>query len=734
MGAPNATLGQVPLLGSRLVQWTLKDGVRPHQEYFDVSPEGAKSLTSQAGKPLELRMTVNGITRVIKQLWLMNIVPGDNPQIMRACVADRRWMLPYFSYLRRYNMRRNIGFQRVGDTNTPVLQPVVPTVWYWRWSLKDPDAAPPQGKWQPSDILEDIFKAVQKSEKEYSSSAPGFTVSKDIKSTDKKLSIENFVIDDSGDAALLQCLSRLPEAGLYVNDNGEYVVYSKINGAEAQAVKSLGPEIVGGGHIMEVDNMFQRPKEIEVRFTIEAEVRHDLVQVSGELTTPDVRLLQNVIPVPDFSVQSGGQTVVQHTYLELVKLLTAWGTPPGVGGSRLSDAVLEKAALPYLDLWASLLLTGLRTPDQDWAARVGALQAHWRKTFRINPQWMDRTLQIKASRVGLIDVVSGTSGPAQAYCDHSFIGTQRSFFKTLNEGTLEPFVNIAGYPTGGAVPGVSSPPGARSLSDDSKAAPAKVSVQDPEQGIIQIDFQSDPNHIYEACLPGKIVRADEAEFGPTQDLTKPRGTSAIGFDMVTSANQVPKLSHDWKLAVIMTHIPASPNDERQLYSVTVKPDDVKDILPGNIGPAKGPKWVVRVRPGHDSARALIRWVDSRAEDIEGLFGITDRKPNLDDLVLNAKPQAKIDSQQAASLVEMARAIGASLYARFVDRFEGQASGHLHSALTIDGWMESVTVQVGQRGEGTTHIKMADAPVQLDFRSLLDSGTRAILDRIPQPRK
>lgn len=734
MGMPNATLGGVPLLGSRPVSWTFRDGVRPHQEYFDVGSDSAKTLLAKAGKPMELSMNVNGITRKISQLWLMNIMPGDNPQIMRALVSDRRWMLPYFSYLRRYNMRRNVGFQRVGDTNTPALQPVVPRVWYWRWSLKTPNADPPEGKWQPSDVLDDILKAIETSEKEYSGSAAGFSISKDIRSTDKKLSIENFVIDDSGDTALLQVLSRFPEAGIYVDDNGQYVVYSKINGAEAQKVKSLGPEIVGGGHLMQVDNEFQRPKEIEVRFSIEAEVRHDAIQTIGEITVPDIRLLENVVPVPDFSVQIQGATVVQHTYVELGKLLRGWGSPPGVGGSRLSDAVLEKAALPYLDLWAALLLTGLRTPDQDWAARIGALQQHWRKTYRLNPQWMDRTLQVKASRVGLIDVVSGTSGPAQAYCDHSYIGTQRSFFKTLSQGTMEPFINIDGYPTGSSVPGVSSPPGAKSLTEESKAAPAQVRIEDGDQGIIHVDFQSDPNHIYEAALPGKIVRADEAEFGPTHDISKPGGAQAIGFDMVTSANQVPKLSHNFKLAVILTHVPASPNDERQLYSVTVKPDDVKDILPSPVGPAKGPKWVVRVRPGHDSVRALIRWVDSRAEDIEALFGVTDKKPQLDDLVLNAKPQAKIDNQQSASLVEIARAIGASIYGRFVDRFEGQGTGHLHSGLNLDGWMESITVQIDQRGAGTTMIKMADAPQQLDFRSLLDSGTRAILDRIPQPRK
>lgn len=745
---PNATLGGFPLLGSRPIQWSLIEGVRPYEESFDLSPADARALQARGNKPVSLVINVNGIRREITNLWVLNVMGGDNPQIMRAKVSDRRWMLPYFHFLRRFNMRRNVGYKRVGDNAQPILNQVVADVWYWKWSLKDPNGKAPTAKWQPSDVLDNVLNAIAEEERK-SGPSPGYVISQDIKKTDRKLSVENFSLDDSGEACLMRALALIPEAGVYVNDAGQYVIYSKINGGEAAKLKALGPEIIGGGHATIVTNELTCPREVEVRFSMEIEVRHDYIETStSDAVGTDKRQMRNVLVVPDWEVTIDGDTAVQGTYADFDKVLACpqWASPPGIGGQQVTQAVLQKAALPYVDLWAALQLTGLRSPDQDWAARVGALQQHWRRTFQLAPAWVERSLQIKGYRVGLVDVVTGTNGPAQAFCDHSFIGTQRSMFKqVIGKQTLEPFINIDGYPEGGQVPGVTAPDGALSLTPTSKAAPAIVSVWDSDQGIVHVDFQSDKNHMFEAALPGQIVRDDGQPYGPTLDGSNPR-RAPIAFDIVCSRGQVPKLSADYKLAMILTHVPASPNDERQLYSVVMKPEDVKELLPPSantaIKKAKGPRWVVRVRAGNDSARALVRWSDARAVDIEKLFGVDGpptkgvkpTPPNLEGLILNAAPQNAIDNQQAASLTEIARAIAASVFARFTDRFEGNATGHLHSTLTLDGWMQQLTLQLSQKGEGTLSIGLADQIQPRDYRSLLDSGTRAILDRIPHPER
>ncbi len=737
-----ASLGKKVLLGSSIVSWTTRDGFQPNEQTFDMVPEDAQAL-ADAGAPVSLEFKVNGIPRTIKNLWVMDVVPGPQPQIARVRVSDRRWLLKYSHFLRRYNMRRNVGYQRVGENAQPALNPVVPKVWYWKWSLKRPEGDPPGAKWQPSECLDDILQAQVDFEQKFSKGAPGFVIAKAVKQVDRKLSVENLVVDDSGDQCLTRVVALFPESGLYVDDDGQYVVYSRNDGMDEAAIKALGPEVIGGGHIMLVKNKNTRPKYIDVRFSLETELRLDYIENEdgGTLAEDNIdkRQLFNVIPVPDYKVTIAGETVSQHTPIDIDRLITCteWSNHANLPNGRLSHKFIQRAAIPFLDLWGKLELTGTRDPDSDWAARVAAINAHWRKTFQIQSRFMDRILSIKDYRVGLVSPVNGKNAMAQAYCDHSYLGTVRSFFKNVQGNhTHEYAINIDGYPPTGAapVPGITSPAGALSLDGHSKAAPAIVSVLDSDQGLIHVAFGADPNHIYEAALPGKIVRADGTAYTPTADVRKPR-QGAVTFDSVTNRQQIPKLSGSWKLAVILTAVPASPNDERQLFEIRVRPNDIKDMLPPaaqkGLSEAAGPPWQVRVGPGQHGAKALVRWLDSRAQDIEAIFGVSAKEADLSGLVLNHRENAAPDSTEAASIDQIARALAASIYAKFADHFEGEATGHLTPAVTFGGFMQELTQEVTTKGEGFTRIRMRDQLPPIDFMSYLDSSTRAILMRQPQ---
>lgn len=739
MTTPTAKLGGFELPGSSEIRWTFKEGVQPHEAIIDMIPGHGKALVD-SGRPVALEYTVNGSRMFIENLWALDVIPSPHPHIERVRVADRRWMLAYSHFLRRMNMRRNVGFERVGQNNQVQLNPVVPEVWYWKWSLKRPEAVPPAAKWTVMEAMEDVLQAQGDFEKESMGSDPGFEIRAEVKKTSRKLSVENFVVDDSGDACFLRALSLVPESGLYVDERGKYIVFSKADGTEGKLIESLGPEVMGGGHARLVQNKMQRPREIEIRVSIEAEVRLDFIELGDGATQrddalADKRQLKNVLVVPDFALTVDGNPVAQGTYMDLEKLInsSAWANPPNAG-SKLTHRFLERAAIPYLDLWGKLQLLGTRQPDRDWVARVGAINAGWRRLFQIYPVFMDRVLSIKAYRVGLVSPVNGVSGKAAAYCDHSFIGTTRSYFKNLQGNqSLEYAMNVDGYPTGAQVPGDTSPIGALSLGADDVAAPARVSVEDEDQGVIRVDFMADPNHMYEAALPGQLVRADGSPYTPTANAKDPRNGSPT-FDAVVNRQQIPKLSSEFKLALILTAVPASPNDERQLYKITVKPKDIKNMLPAaaqaGLGEAKGPPWQVRVGPGHKGAKALVRWIDSRAADIEALFGVNDKEPSLDGLVLNHKEQAQVGNE-AVSLTEIARSVAAGIYARFADHYEGEQRGHLNK-LPFGGWVSELSHIVTTKGEGFTHAKMMDQLPEIPFRAFLDSGTRAILDREVQP--
>lgn len=742
-GYPGATLGDKIILASTPVRWAFTEGVRPHEESFDLVLTDALALVADA-KPVTLKYQVDGIVYEVKNLWVMHVGPSDVPSIGRVRVADRRWTLPYGITLRRYNMHRNVGHKRVGQNANPQLRPVVPDVWYAKYSLKEPDALPPTAKWQPHQTVEDVLKHLDEEDKEVGLNA-GFTIHGSIKNLDRKLPIENLVVDDSNDTSLARVLAALPEAGITVNREGQYVVFLRTTGAEVQAVKDLGPVQMGTGQLVMIANKAVRPRRIEVYFTVEAELALDYIEIAEgiEHAAPGVtRGMENIVSVPEYSLTLNGEVVPQGSWVELDSILRAWGAPPsqggiGVGGSYLTRKVIEKAQLPYLDLWSAVLLMGLRNPDQDWAGRVSAINQCWRKIFRVNPRVTDGVLTFKACRVGLVDPISGSSGKAEAYCDHSFLGTQRSYFKDVQSNANMSFcINVDGYPTGGEVPGASNVPGAQALDEDSRPAPADVTILNSDMGIIRVELLPDINHMHEAALPGKIVRTDEAEFPPTFDARNPRGEAPIGFNLVTSAQQVPKLSSNWKLKVILTAVPAAPNDERQLYKVVVKPEDVKDMLPesaqAGLSSASGPVWKVRVNGGQNGARALVRWLDSRAADIEALFGLSDKKPDLTDLVMNAELVNK-KGDQAPSLNSIARSIGAKIYSSFADHIQGSGKAMVNRNIEIGGWLDEVSVELDQNGVITTGLRVKEQLPGIDFAAFLDSGTRAILFREVQPK-
>jgi hypothetical protein len=723
---PIGTLGGKPILGSAHAGWVFTTGTSPYETTFDLIPEDADALLKAGDVSVTLILDNKaGAPIKVEKLWVIGEQPGDNPHIKKVRVVDRRFWLPYFKFLGRFNMRRNVGSQRVGNLATKQLNPVVPDIWYWPWSLKKP----PNGKWKVSEVFEEFMKQLSDFEKGEARESGGHSLSGTLKNLDSIIEVDNLNIDDPGDVSMLRILAMYPNADVYVDETGSYVFFNRNDGSESKNVTLLGPLIVGSGQIKKISNKWQRPRKIEVYFTMEVEVRHDFIP--NVTTLPDTRILTNVIPVPDFTASIGGVHYAQHSWVNLNAIINCddWSNAPGQGdGGKVTHALLEKAGMPYLDLWGALLITGVRQPDADWAARVGALQAHHRRSFQISSQWMSRTLSVKARRAALIDPATGTWAPSEVYCNHSFIGTVRSFFKNLSEAKgLQYCINVPGYPDGDQVPGKTSPSGAYKFTDSSKAAPVTVHVVDGDQGIIHFQFQADPNHMYEAALPGEVVRQDGSLYTPTANWGTP-GEAAIAFDVVTDRVQIPKLEADWKAAVILSHVPASPNDKRQLYKVTVEPKDVQGKIPA-ADAYGGPTWQVRVGPGMEGAKALIAWFDDRAPDIEAIFGIGDFPPDLRGIAINADA-VSAPKGAVININELAKSLAAQIWSRFHDHEEGSGTAKHNPEIKPTGWTGAVAHSLTPSGELITTLNMAGQIQEMNLSGLLDSSTRAILMKLP----
>lgn len=714
---PTATLGGKPLLGSSAVQWTLQEGTKPVIETFDMAPDDAKQIATSKEVDLVINVGAGNPLRVQK-LSVLNISPGENPFISKVTVADRRWRWSYCHVIRRYNMRRNVGVKRIqANDQIAVSFDRAPQVAYWDWSQNN--GVP----WSAREGLEDVLERIQDFEQENGVSKFTFKIDERLSSKLKPMPFEEVILDDAGDSALDRLLRKFQEARLYVDYDGNVVIYSKASGGESELVRALLPEFQDRGHVDLVKNNLIRPSKIEVLFTREVEVRFDFIENASASSTQtaddDVRRMDNVLPTPDYQLTVSGRTIPQGTYITFDEAFNAWGSIPLIGNSITMDHdLIQRAFIPHMDLWAALQISGDFVDPQstlaDWIGRISTCQTHYRQTFRIKRKWTDRIYSIRPYRLATIDPQSGQRGPLQAWGDYCILPTQRAIWRRTGQKSLPYAFNQTAYPSSG------------NLDSTAKPSPAVVSILDHDQGIIRVDYVLDPYRQREMILPSQMV----ANTIPLADLRQRSVT--ISFDAIINQATAPKLSPSFKLATIVTAIPASPNTEQQLHKITINPSDIADLLPNPqaaaLNECNGP--IMQIRIGANTEVARIQWLDARATDIEKIFGVTEGEPNLDGLVLNQGNKTNLET--GASLNAIAKAVAASYYASLVDRYEGTMTGHLNGQIKMNGWVDQISHRLETDGTATTSIDMADDLPQFDLMAFLDSSTRAaILHPVPE---
>jgi hypothetical protein len=751
----------VQILATRPVSWSLTSGVNPSTSTFDISLQNVAALQAFASgkEPVSLVIDSPGHARLaIHQLWIMDFPPADNPHIGRVQLGDRRWFWPYSHVLRRYNIRRQIGNRRLQrPDNVEQLEPNAQTIAYAAWSLKQ-DQLPPtlDNRWLPVDIIQDVLNAATRMEKEYSfkfQPPVGLTDPDSIDIMDG-VTVENLEIDASGEQAMAQAMATLPGINCYCDPSGNIHLYSVAGGGDAHMANNMLPEVVGGGHAKKVSNQFTRPSEIRVLYTREHELRFDYIeetQIKDAEPTGvgdqqnNLRTMENVLAIPDFELKVGKDNVCQGTWIGIPKVLDAWGSPfTGVAGTAIQYELILRAFVPYQDIWSCLGLSGKVDIDADWPPRIASLQENFRRTFRINPTWWDRMLSLNATRLSVIDPVHGTRAPATVYSGYAIVPGLRGFLKRADPqqgGTpgekFAYFINVDGYPKGADMDN-----GGSKFTENTKVAPARVLIADPEQGIISFQYKIDPYRTMEMILPSQI----EADGGMPQcdptSLEQPLTWDILKQDDANNPVKEIRLSADCKVAVVLTGIPASPNTSEQLYQVTVRPDDVKDLLSGRsvdtagFGLSSGPPLEIRV--GQGMLTAMVAWDDERAQDIEKAFGLRafEQLPGgefetvntvLKGLVLNDTEEDPKDAR-VASLKILAQAIAADAYAKRLDRIEGDMTGDLFLGVTPSGWLSNVTHTLSQDGSAHTKVTFPSAAVGVDVYQFLPASTRRLLMR------
>lgn len=748
MATPKATLGGKTILGSRPARWTFRPGVKPVIEEFDLTPADAKALT--AGPPIPINLVMNDLT--VRDVYVLRETPGPSPHIASVKVADRRWLWERNFIKRTFNLRRHIGLKRLDPRGgLGVVADVVRDVWYAPFSLPNEDKN--SQPFTARQILELILNDIAQFEGTQISGAqkPSIRFGPYLQGRASALPIENMLLDDPGDAAVMRLLAYLPEAQITIDKDGIFFVYSRADGAERFELKNTGPPSVKGDVIDSISFSRMMPREIHVLFTREQELRFDFeekarvgdtVTLPGGVRTTSDRALGNVLKVPDFNFTVGvrdeqdaqvtSRIVSQGTWLSFDDYLASLPITPPPFSSKLDYEHIRRALVPYIDLWAPLSLAGLGEPDADWSGRISAINHHYRRSYRIPREWMDRIFLLNADRLSIIDPEqqgAGGRAPAMAWSDYCILNTMRPLSIIARQDGFAAVVstpyatNHRGFPSDGLV----SRPNARN-----RLPPITVSIQDHDQGIIRLDYKIDEYRTYEQILPGTMDNI------PGPSLRNRSG--AITFDGVdgnfASVALLPTLSAGHKAAVIMSAVPGSPNNDAQLYRIKIKPQDVTSVVPANLTDglrrAVGPIYEYRVGAEVDTAR--FAWHDSAAQRIvDSWFQRADTpevdRVNLDDLLINGG-----QDDNGASLQRVAIGVAAKLYAEFADRIQGNKTTGLDPRQEVDGWLASITHILDREGRTETTYALFEDRIQFSPYSLMDPNTRALVTRRAQHGK
>ena len=722
--------GGKPIVTLKTTFVNMVEGIMPSYIELDFIPEDAQELLKDAGAK-DLIIEADGKTTRFKRWYVQHEVPCEFKEVTRLIAADRRVRWNNGLFVGSFNMRRRVGSKVLPNPSGQIENRVVDDkIGFQPWSIND-------GKvWQGGEILDLILKEIN----EYDGGG-GYGV--DTVEIDwSKYPIEGLVLNDNYGEALSRLLEICPQLGVTVNQDGLIQVFNKSTGYEDIVLKETkNVEIFGAGVMKKCDMSLIRPKEIHVYFEREIETRFDGVEVDAGQTyalDEDAMEADNVLQNPDWDLNG----IPQGTWINYAYALAAFGDLPVLNRPlRLPD--IQIASVPFNDLWSAINLNGSFQPDRDWGSRVSALQGSYRRIWQIRRQWRDRIRYMRPYRIGIVNKENGTRAPAVVYSDYARTATQRSLIKDFVSGNQDGSF-VMNYSLSGGTPWTSP----WNIDSSFHAAPARLSIVDSDQGIIAIDYTNDIYNYHQLTLPSMV----ELKGDNTVPGAYPPGTVAtanikqreapIGYNVILSDDRYPKLTGNYRNAMIFTCAPAAPNNKLRLQKIVIKPKEIAGLLPTGasygLEDAKGP--VQEIYIGANIATAMVAWVDGDENCknvIKKAFGVGfDGKKGINqDISADIKPYivnlqaGNLKIGDEAGLYSIADAFAAVVYASYANRVLGKATTEMLPTIQASGWIRDVTHMIGTNFDLLTTINAPPSPPRLDPISLLDQSTRRIVRQL-----
>jgi hypothetical protein len=730
---PVATLAGVPLLADEPVGWEFTQGVRPFIRAFVMDNASAQKVldASKGFQPVQLVIKLpQADPLTVKKLYVVGTAAARAPYLTRVIVADGRVLWQRKHVTATYNRRRATGNKFLAaDLKQLAVIPSINDYFYAKYSMKDPLSAAPL-PWTAYQMIADVFSNVAV---EGGYSMAGFDAA-------SALPIESFELDDTGDQAVERALAYVPGQAVWIDSDGVAQLTTRSGAAEAK--EFINDPIVGPDLVADVDLSDVRPSAVEVYFTVEQEVRFDYIENAIPATgSPNVdpRTLTNVLPLPDpylIGYKGRADKVYQGTWVPIDQdLLNAWNDAQN---SSLSVSVGSMGAtMPNItfDLICKFFFWpgGYSAFDEIvfganpvWQRRWAALQQHYRQTYRIPDRWWDRLKAVYPYRASFVDYVTGARAPSQAYQNYTVVPTIRRIAKKNSDPTRQLAIpqsawNVTDY-TYGKLPDVAPP---------SQPVPtATVDVVDNDQGIVRVNVHPDVWGDYSRIIPSNVKSIFGGTNLPTWD---PANQADVTAGFLASNMQ---LDTQHAASVVLTCVPASPNNLAQFYKITVTPDQAKTMLPRSVQNRmtenRGPVWRIRVGPGTLTAR--FAWLDSHSTNIENAFflsslpgtgtGTPVAAVTWDDTMLTNYDQLKA----------MAYAAAASIYSGYADRFEGTHVTAFDAVRRPVGRIGRVVQELAPSGAAITQLNAPPDRQGIDVFAMLPESIRRQILGLVNPNR
>lgn len=620
MSVPQVTLGGVTLGGDSSYMWPLVDGTSPAEVFWTVSAERAEKIP--LGKPLELKIVSDRSTLQVADVYCLEVLPARSikQRVLRVC--DRRWKWSRGWISSTLNVRRTTGemLGLLGEGQALENIQFDPALRYAKWSLYPigEGSAP----WTLRNALDYVFDQIEGGQA--------------WKTADGSLP-DSTILDLGLVGPPSVCLDQLfsySASGMSVSldKSGVAVVRVQAKAGKKQDLPKIRKQLIGSDMTLS-DRRAIRPKAVRVYFEREQEIRF-FYSENGTYVR-DTPTLINVAPSPDPTLTVQGKNVARGSFIGLQVLFTAWGAFENVSGLSYAfpGGALSFAGLSMfgfqLEVFEQIAANGLKF-DVASARRIRTTVEHWRKTYQIDEQFMQRLGSLRPNRVRILNPLTGTRAKSDVYCSFTRRPNHLNPLALKDTNEKVPLAWRSQF-DGGPMSGADC------------AAPADVEVRDAQAGILRIEPVNDYAAIFDATVFGYCTGDGTPRGGdsPTNDLGEANRARRDAFAQWTAA----RMDADFKLATVLTAQVASPNNTKRLHAIEIQASTMGESA------AEGPVICAMVPAAILTAR--FAWDDGKQEEI--VNAIKQGAPPPAELLVNP-----------AMVEEVAKATARAVYHSYVD--------------------------------------------------------------------